>query len=91
MRHWELTPAGLWLELEMKVRGTREMEGIRERDGRAKQERSGSIPLILSDGANPHLGGILYPLEPLRSHRSPSKQPRERSGSAPVTLQPNTQ
>jgi hypothetical protein len=40
-------------------------------------ERSGSVPRILRDGANPHIGSIIS-REPLHSLRSPSKQPRER-------------
>jgi hypothetical protein len=50
-----------------------------------KLERSGSVPRNLSDGANPHIGRI-FSREPLRSRRSPSKQPR----AAPAALQPNT-
>jgi hypothetical protein len=57
----------------------RETEG----DGREKQERSGSVPQISTDGANPHLKGI-FRREPLRSRRSSSKHPRERSRSAPL-------
>jgi hypothetical protein len=40
-------------------------------------------------GSDPHLASIFL-LQPLRSDRSPSKQPRERIGSAPAALQPNT-
>jgi hypothetical protein len=49
-----------------------QQEGGRERGEREKRERNGSVPQILTDGANPHLAGIL-PREPLRSHHSPTK------------------
>jgi hypothetical protein len=63
-----------------------EEERGREGDGRQKWEQSGSVPQILADGANPHLASI-FPLEPLRSDRSSSKQPWERISSTPLPNQ----
>jgi hypothetical protein len=57
---------------ELRTRET----GERQRGtGEEKLERSGSVPRILRDGANPHIRGI-FSWELLRSRRSPSKQPR---------------
>jgi hypothetical protein len=52
----------------------REMEGNEKETGEKKWERSNSVSQILRDGTNPHIGGI-FSREPLRSRRSPSKQP----------------
>jgi hypothetical protein len=73
---------------------TGETGGRRRRHRERKDEQSGSVRRNLRDGANPHLEGI-FPSEPLRYHRSPSKQPWERTRSAPLrsapaALQPNT-
>jgi hypothetical protein len=45
--------------------------------GEEELERSGYVPRILRDEVNPLIGGI-FSREPLRSRRSPSKQPQER-------------
>jgi hypothetical protein len=68
-------------ELQGHKRGETEGDG---RDiGEEEPEQSGSVPRILRDGANPHLEGI-FPREQLRSHRSPSKQSRERIRGSPT-------
>jgi hypothetical protein len=68
-------------ELQGRKRG--ETEGDGRDTGEEEPERSGSVPRILRDGANPHLHGI-FARERLRSRRSPSKQPWERIRSAPL-------
>jgi hypothetical protein len=68
-------------ELQGRKRG--ETEGDGRDTGEEELERSGSVPRILRDGANPYLEGI-FARERLRSRRSPSKQPWERIRSAPL-------
>jgi hypothetical protein len=70
-----------WPHPEAHERERGETGGKREGDGEEKLERSRSVPQNITDGADPHLASIFL-LEPLCSHRSPSKQPRERIGSA---------
>jgi hypothetical protein len=65
---------------------TEERERQRETDMETREERgeskwSGSVPPILRDGANLHIGGI-FSGERLRSRRSPSKQPRSSNSEA---------